>query len=95
MAQKMTGTEAAVIAVADEVRACHRVKKELEIKAIYKTELATLYTNSSLTQLRSSSQLLSDTPLQHSFLSQPKASHSIEQASVVVISSDSDSDTCS
>ena len=47
MARKMTGTEAAVAAEADEVRACRRAKKELEIKAKYEAELAALDANSS------------------------------------------------
>ena len=95
MARKMTGTEAAVAAEADEVRARRRAKKELEIKAKYEAELAALYANSSPPQPRSSSRLPSDTRLEHPVLSQPKGSYFTGQASVVVVSSDSDSDTSS
>ncbi len=91
----MTGTEAAIAAEVDEVRVRRRVKKELENKAKYEAELATLDANSSPPQPRSSSRLPSDTSLEHSILSQPKASYSTRQASVVVVSSDSDSDTSS
>ena len=95
MARKMTGTEAAVAAEADEVRACRRAKKELEIKAKYEAELAALDANSSPPQPRSLYRLLSDTPLEYPVLSQPKASYTTGQALVVVVSSDSDSDTSS
>ncbi len=95
MARKMTGTEAAVAAEANEVRARRRAKKELEIKAKYEAELAALYANSSPPKPRSSSWLPSDTRLEHLVLSQPKANYSTGQASLVVVSSDSDSDTIS
>lgn len=57
MARKMTGTEAAVAAEADEARARRRAKEELEIKAKYKAELAALDANLSPPQLRSLSQI--------------------------------------
>ncbi len=95
MAQNMTGTKAGVVAEEDEVRARRKAKKELEIQTKYEAELVVLDANSFPSQTSFLSRLLSDTPLKHPVLSQPKAYYSTGQASVVVLSSDSDSDTSS
>ena len=95
MARKMTSTEAAIAAEADEIRARRKAKKQEEIKAKYEAELAALDASSSPPQPRSLSRLLSDEPLEYPVLSQQKASFITGQAPVVVVSSDSDSDTTS
>lgn len=91
MAWKMT-TKAAE---PDEARARRRAKNELEIKAKYEGELAALDANSSPPQPRSLSWLPSDAALEYPVISQPKASYFTGQASLLVVSFDSDSDTSS
>lgn len=91
MARKMT-TKAAE---PDKARARRRAKNELEIKAKYEGELAALDANSSPPEPRSLSWLPSDAPLEYPVISQPKASYFTGQASLLVVSFDSDSDTSS
>ncbi len=88
--RKMTGTEAAIAAKADKLRANCRAVKELQIREKYEVELATLNAeySSPLPRTSSSSQL--DMPLELDN-SQPQPEFSRSYTPVQMISSDSDS----
>lgn len=93
MARKMTGTEATIAAEADKARASRKAEKQFEIKAKYEAELAALDADSSPPQLKPLLSLPVTTPPRYPVYPQPESSHSIQQATVLVVSSNSDADS--
>lgn len=93
MGRKMTGTEAAIAAEADKIRAHRKADKQFEIKAKYEAELAALDADSSPPQLKPLPLLPVTTPPRYPVYPQPETSHSTQHATVLVASSDSDTDS--
>lgn len=88
----MTGTEAAIAAEADKIRAHRKAEKQLEIKAKYEAELAALDADLSPPQLKTPPPPPITTPPRYPVYPQPETSHSTQQTTVLVVSSDSDTD---
>lgn len=87
--RKMTGTEAAVAAKADKLRANRRAAKELQIREKYEAELAALNAEYSSPPLRSLSSSQLDTPLDHD-IPQPQPEIPRSYTPIQMIFSDSD-----